>query len=163
MLSKKPMTRKKLKPRLSKNGWRIGKEDAEFWKCSKNTIWCGGYYRPGLQLCQRCISQRYVQRHGGVSKRNVYNIFNKHKTQRRATGGGNLFISYNPKLFCVKKRRYYAYTHVLYERVMGEVLGDKKILTLRASNVPEFEDLILLPGNCNVSEIGLMNMFHVRA
>ena len=148
---------------LSKTGWRIGKEDSEYWKCSKFNVWCGGYYRPGLKLCMNCINLRQVQRKGGPSKRKVFNIFNKKKTMRRACGGGNLYISYNPKLFCYKKTRYYAYTHVLYERVTGETLIDKKVLTLRSVGLPEFEDLIILPKNCDVSENSLMSMYCMRA
>lgn len=157
------MTRKRLKPRLSERGWRIGSEDAEYWKCSKFNVWCGGFYRPELKLCKNCLMQRYNQRKGGSTRRNVFTIFNKHKINRRAAGGGNLFISYNSKLFCVKKSRCFAFGRVLYERVTKKDLGDKKVLILRTATLPEFEDLIIVPKNSNVSERSLMDQFLVRA
>ena len=156
------MTKRPL-ARLSESGWRIGDESAEYWRCSKFNVWCGGLYRPALGLCKNCLQLRYSQRKGGSSKRKVFNIFQKGKSGRRASGGGNLYISYNPKLFCKKNPRYYAYTHVLYERVTGEKLVGKKILTRRTVGLPEFEDLVVVPENCDLSENGLMSMYYVRA
>lgn len=117
----------------------------EFWRCSKNTIFCGGEYRPKIGLCTNCRTLKYHQKAGGPTRRCVFTIIRSHYRGKRPLGGGNLYIEFSPLLFQSRKRRRFSYARVLHERATGESLPHNKfVVSLGRSGLPVFEQLVVV-------------------
>jgi hypothetical protein len=137
-----------VKATLINGTWRdsLG-ENAEFWRCSQGTIFCGGQYRPSLGLCTNCRTLRYHQKSGQPPRRYVFKVvIHQSRRNNRFNGGGALKIAYLPSLFQSRKRLEMSYARVLYERVMRTTLpASQSVVVLSNKSVPDFHDLVVVP------------------
>ena len=148
------------KATLVNGTWRdaLG-ENAEFWRCSRGTIFCGGQYRPKLGLCTNCRTARYNQRKGGAFHRQVFNVFyHRGERNKRFNGGGVMKITYLPSLFQSRKNVEMSYARVLYERVTRTTLpASQSVVVLSNKPLPDFHDLVVVPAG-RTSERSLSNI-----
>ncbi len=128
--------------------------NAEFWRCRRGSIFCGGTYNQTSSLCKNCESvankdrRRGSRRHVVNFRRQVLSYFVSGPNalvNRRTRLGREVLVNFCRSLFQNKKQIMVSYQRRVWELATGRELPYHLVVVNRSRRLfPQYEDLIVV-------------------